>query len=112
VYLDDILIFTKDLNEHRKLVKQVLALLQEYKLFLKPKKYDFEKEVIEHLGVIISENQVKMDLIKIKSIIEWPIPKMVKEVQFYLGFCGFYRKFVLGYSKITKPLTMLTGKKD
>ena len=112
VYLDDILIFTEELDEHRRLVKRVLALLEKNKLFLKPEKCDFEKEVIEYLGVIISKNEVKMDPVKIKGIMEWPVPKTVKEVQSYLGFCGFYRKFVLGYSEITKPLTILTGKRD
>ena len=112
VYLDDILIFTKDLNEHRRLVKRVLALLEKNKLFLKPEKCDFEKEVIEYLGVIISENHVAMDPIKIRGIMDWPVPRTVKEVQSFLGFCGFYRKFVLAYSEITKPLMILTGKKD
>ena len=79
---------------------------------MKPEKCDFEKEVIEYLGVIISEDHVAMDPIKIRGIMDWPVPRTVKEVQSFLGFCGFYRKFVLAYSEITKPLTILMGKKD
>ena len=112
VYLDDILIFTKDLDEHRRLVKRVLAKLEEHKLFLKPEKCDFEKTEVEYLGVIISEDSVRMDPVKVKGIMEWPEPKTVKEVQSFLGFVNFYRKFVLGYSEVAKPLTSLTGKKD
>jgi hypothetical protein len=112
VYLDDILIFTKDLDEHRRLVKRVLAKLEEHKLFLKPEKCDFEKTEVEYLGVIISEDSVRMDPVKVKGIMEWPEPKNVKEVQSFLGFVNFYRKFVLGYSEVAKPLTALTGKKD
>jgi hypothetical protein len=58
------------------------------------------------------EDSVRMDSVKIKGIMEWPVPRNVKEVQLYLGFVSFYQKFILGYSKVTKPLTMLTGKKD
>jgi hypothetical protein len=61
VYLDDILIFTEDLDKHRRLVKRVLAKLEENKLFLKPEKCDFEKTEVEYLGVIISQNSVQMD---------------------------------------------------
>lgn len=111
VYLDDILIFTEDLETHRKIVKQVLEVLESHKLFLKPEKCDFEKTVIEYLGVIISHNSMRMDPVKIKGIAEWPVPKTVKQVQAFLGFTNFYRRFILGYSEVAKPLTSLTGKK-
>jgi hypothetical protein len=85
VYLDDILIFTKDLDEHRRLVKRVLAKLEENKLFLKPEKCDFEKTEVEYLGVIISEDSVRMDPVKVKGIMDWPEPTTVKEVPFFFS---------------------------
>jgi hypothetical protein len=110
VYLDDILIFTESMEEHRKIVKRVLEVLQENKLFLKPEKCEFERTEIEYLGVIISHNSMKMDPVKIARIMEWPEPKNLKQTQAFLGFVNFYRRFVRGYSEVAKPLTKLTGK--
>lgn len=110
IYLDDILIYTNDLEEHRAIVKEVLRRLEEHDLFLKPEKCEFEKPEVEYLGLIISHNCVKMDPVKVKAIKEWPVPKNVKEVQQFRGFANFYRRFIEGFSKITKPLDRLTRK--
>jgi hypothetical protein len=110
VYLDDILIYTDTLEEHRKIVRRVLETLEKHKLFLKPEKCDFEKIEIEYLGVIISHNSMRMDPAKIKGIMEWPVPKNIKQVQAFLGFVNFYRRFVRGFSDIARPLTKLMGK--
>ena len=102
VYIDDILIFTNNLDEHRKLVRQVLSILSANKLYLKPEKCKFEKLQIEFLGLIVSEGKVEMDPIKVSGIRKWPVPNNKKELQQFLGFCNFYRRFVKDYSKITK----------
>ena len=94
VYLDDILIFTKTLEEHRRVVKRVLGILQENNLFLKPEKCEFEKTEIEYLRVVISENSVRMDPVKVSGVSEWPVPSSKKEVQSFLGFTNFYRRFI------------------
>ncbi|SJL11766.1 uncharacterized protein ARMOST_15175 [Armillaria ostoyae] len=109
IYLDDILIFTKDLDEHRRIVRRVLQKLRENKLFLKAKKCEFEVLQTEYLGVIISEGQVRMDPIKLAGIAEWPTPTKKKELQSFLGFTNFYRKFIKNYSKVVRTLTQLTG---
>jgi hypothetical protein len=96
VYLDDILIFTEDFEEHRRLVCRVLQVLQDNRLYLKPEKCDFEKTEIEYLGFIISHNSMKMDPVKIKGVMEWPEPSTVKQVQAFLGFTNFYRRFIQG----------------
>jgi len=91
VYLDDILIFTETLEEHRKVTQRVMELLQKHNLFLKPKKCKFEKTEVEYLRVIISQNCVKMDPVKVAGVTEWPTPSNRKEVQSFPGFTNFYR---------------------
>lgn len=110
VYLDDILIFTKTLEQHREIVKRVLQALKDNDLYLKPEKCSFEQEKTEYLGMIISEGQVEMDKVKVDGVMSWPIPKKLKEVQAFLGFANFYRRFIQDFSEIAKPLTSLTKK--
>jgi hypothetical protein len=112
VYLDDILIHTENLDEHRTIVKEVLKILQENNLYLKLEKCEFEKEKVEYLGIIIGQGTVKMDDVKIQGIIHWPKPTKLKQVQSFLGFCNFYRRFIKDYSKITRPLHDLTKKEQ
>ncbi|SJL13786.1 uncharacterized protein ARMOST_17234 [Armillaria ostoyae] len=100
IYLDDILIFTKDLDEHQRIVRRVLQKLRENKLFLKAEKCEFKVLSTEYLGVIISEGQVHMDPVKLAGIAEWPTPTKKKELQSFLGFTNFYRKFIKNYSKV------------
>jgi len=94
VYLDDILIFMETLEEHRKVTRHVLELLEKHKLYLHPDKCEFEKTTVEYLGVIISHNSVSMDPVKIAGVTEWPAPTNKKEVQSFLGFANFYRRFI------------------
>ena len=109
VYINDILIFTNNLDKHRKHICQVLSILSDNKLYLKPEKCEFKKQQIEFLGLIVSKGKVKMDPIKVSGIQKWPVPNNKKELQQFLGFCNFYRRFVKDYSKIAKPMTQLTG---
>ena len=108
VYLDDILIFTKMLDEHRKVVCQVMELLQQHGLSLKPEKCEFEKTSIEYLRVVVSHDSVKMDPAKVARVAEWPTPSSKKEVQSFLGFTNFYRRFIEGFSHISQPLFNLS----
>jgi hypothetical protein len=110
IYMDDILIFSKTLEEHRQVVNRVLQILQNNKLYLKPDKCIFEVNKVEFLGLILSENQVEMDPIKIEGVRNWPAPKNVKEVQSFLGFVNFYRRFIEGFSHVARPLHDLTRK--
>jgi len=110
VYLDDILIFTETLEEHRRVTRRVMELLRKNNLLLKPEKCEFEKTEVEYLGVIISQNSVKMDPVKVAGVTEWPIPSNRKEVQSFLGFTNFYRRFIQGFSHLARPLFNLTWK--
>jgi hypothetical protein len=90
VYLDNILIFTNLLEDHRQITCLVLDYMREHKLYLWPEKCKFEKVRIEYLGVIISHNKVEMDPVKIAGVADWPTPSNKKEVQSFIGFINFY----------------------
>ncbi|GBE77221.1 Transposon Tf2-6 polyprotein [Sparassis crispa] len=108
IYMDDILIFSNDLEEHHVRTRHVLQRLKDNDLFLKPEKCFFDVKEVEFLGMIIRENYIGMDPIKLKGIAEWPEPSTVKGVRSFLGFGNFYRKFIANFSDIAKPLTNLT----
>ncbi len=89
VYMDDILIYTEDLKHHRKIVREVLAQLLKYDLYLKPEKCDFEKQEMEYLGMIITPGEVCMDPGKVNAVRNWPTPKTLKDVRGFIGFSNF-----------------------
>ena len=94
VYLDDILIYSSNLKEHRMHVKEVLKRLRENKLYASPSKCFFHKDKIEFLGFIISKDGLRMDNNKVQTICDWPAPRRVKDIQSFLGFTNFYRRFI------------------
>ena len=110
IYLDDILIYSMDEETHTQQVRKVLERLRENHLHAKPEKCSFHTDTVEYLGVIISPKGVSMDPEKVKAITSWPAPKSVKELQSFLGFANFYRRFIDNYSGITKVLTSLLRK--
>ncbi len=109
IYLNDILIMSKTKEEHCQIMREVLKTLRKHKLFLKAEKCKFEVLETEYLGVIISEGSIHIDPVKIQGIIDWPMPTKKKELQSFLGFTNFYRRFIKNYSKIVKPMTQLIG---
>lgn len=110
LYLDDILIFSKDLDSHHEHVRQVLKKLLENNLFAKLEKCEFDKSSVEFLGHVISGIGISTDPKKIKSIEEWPTPTCTKDVQRFVGLCNYYRRFVKNFSIIARPLHNLTKK--
>lgn len=111
VYLDDILIFSSSAEEHVFHVRQVLQRLLENKLFVKAEKCEFHVESVAFLGYIIGSGQVKPDPSKIQAVVEWPQPENRKQLQRFLGFANFYRRFIRNYSSVATPLTKLTSSK-
>ena len=110
VYMDDILVFNKTLEEHCQTVRRILEIIAENELYLKPEKCEFEKSRIDYLGLIISAGQVEMDPTKVRGVADWPKPKTVKEVQSFLGFINFYRRFIHDFARVARPLHELTRK--
>jgi len=111
VYIDDILIYSKDLSEHKKHVRLVLQRLLENKLFVKAEKCEFHQQSVTFLGFVLEGGQVKPSEEKIKAVLEWPVPENRKQLQRFLGFANFYRRFIRNYSQTALPLTSLTSVK-
>jgi hypothetical protein len=110
IYMDDILIFSQNLEEHHSQTRRILDILRKERLFLKPTKCTFDAQEVDYLGMIIRPGQVAMDPAKLKGISEWPTPTKVKDVQSFLGVCNFYRHFISHYSDLARPLINLTKK--
>jgi transposase InsO family protein len=107
VYLDDILIYSKDRASHVRDVSVVLERLQQFGLYANLKKCKFFTQEVDFLGFIVGTDGVKMDPRRVESITQWPLPRNYTDVQVFLGFCNFYRRFIAKYSKIAAPLTSL-----
>jgi hypothetical protein len=110
VYLDDILIYSNNISDHKKHVHDVLHCLRQNGLYVCTDKCEFHSESIEYLGYILSPDGLKMSEDKVKTIQDWPEPKKVKDIQSFLGFANFYHCFIYNYSDIVVPLTCLTHK--
>ncbi|KAF8752755.1 hypothetical protein RHS01_07336 [Rhizoctonia solani] len=110
VYLDDILIFSRSESEHVDHVRAVLERLRAHGLFANAKKCEFHRTEVEYLGYLITVDGISMHPSKLESISSWPVPRSVKDIQSFLGFTNFYRRFIAHYASICKPLNDLTHK--
>ena len=110
IYMDDILIHTpNDLQLHRRVVNDVLQILADNDLYLKPQKCQFEAMEVEYLGVIISENRIAMDPIKVNGVKNWKRPTTLRELRAFLGFLNFYRMYIRNFSMLATPLNALVA---
>ncbi|KIM58095.1 hypothetical protein SCLCIDRAFT_28375 [Scleroderma citrinum Foug A] len=110
VYLDDILIYSDNMEDHVKHIWEVLQCLRQHKLFAKPKKCEFHSDSVEYLGYFLSPDSLTMSQDKVTAICDWPKPCKVKDIQSFLGFVNFYCRFIFNYSHIVVQLTRLTRK--
>jgi hypothetical protein len=113
VYLDDILIYSTSYEQHIVDVRMVLERLRKWQLYANPLKCTFFAKEVEFLGYIIGTTGISMDPRRVTAIDEWEAPTTFRELQVFLGFANFYRRFIAGYSRITAPLSdLLKGSKD
>ncbi|KAH9244458.1 hypothetical protein BASA81_018151 [Batrachochytrium salamandrivorans] len=110
VYLDDIVIYSSNMAEHKVHVRNVFKVLSDNRLFCRAEKCHFYQTEIKYLGYIISSSGVSMDPSKIKAVQEWPAPRKVRDLQVFLGFTNFYRALVHDYSNMTCHMTKLFKK--
>jgi transposase InsO family protein len=104
VYLDDILIYSENEDDHDRHVEEVLDRLVEWGLYCKASKCTFSTKSVEFLGFIVTPEGVVMDPDRVRTITEWPEPEGYKDIQVFLGFANFYRRFIFNYSSIVRPM--------
>jgi len=109
-YLDDILVYSKTKKEHQEHVRKVLLKLRDAGLQADIDKCEFHVQETKFLGLMVSTKGLRMDPAKIEVVTGWNTPTCLKEVQAFVGFCNFYRRFIKGFSKTVKPLVALTKK--
>ncbi|CAI5484175.1 unnamed protein product [Closterium sp. Yama58-4] len=105
VYLDDILIYSKNMKEHVEHLRKVFEILRKNKFYVKLSKSDFALKKVQFLGHMVSAEGVHVDPRKIEAVKKWKVPENVKELQQFLGFANYYNRFVPQYAKIAAPLT-------
>ena len=110
VYLDDILIFSSDPSQHSQHIREVLKRLKKHGLYCNASKCEFSTKFTEFLGYVCTPEGLKMDDSKVQTVKDWPRPRNVRDVQSFLGFANFYRRFIHNYSELSVPLTRLTRK--
>ena len=110
VFIDDILVYSKDAQEHEQHLRIVLETLREKKLYAKLSKCDFWLKEVSFLGHIVSAEGVRVDPAKIEAVVNWKLPQNVTEVRSFLGLARYYRRFLRGFSVIASPLTKLLKK--
>ena len=110
VFLDDILVYSKNEEEHEEHLRLTLQLLREHQLYANLTKCDFYRDRIQYLGHIISEEGISMGPEKIEAIMNWPTPRNVTDVRSFMGLVGYYRRFIEGFSKVAHAIPSLQKK--
>jgi len=105
VNLDDILIYSENMDDHIELVQKVLDRLEQHNLAVSLKKSVFQQEEVEFLGYIVKTSGITMCDRKVKSVQNWAHPRSVKEVQIFIGFAKFYLRFIRDFLIVCKPIT-------
>ncbi|XP_074342186.1 putative mitochondrial protein AtMg00860 [Apium graveolens] len=110
VFFDDILVYSQNISDHWVHLEAVFKLMKDYQMYAKQRKYIFAVNKVEYLGHFISARGVEIDPGKVAAVDSWHVPKSVKELRSFLGLIGYYRKFVKGYTVISKSLNDLLKK--
>ena len=110
IYLDDIIVFSKDMNSHLERLAEVFQRLTAAGLKLKPQKCTLFAEQVQYLGHVVSQNGISTDDSKVQRVQEWPRPQHKTDVRAFLGTCGYYRRFIPRYSEVSRSLSQLCSK--
>ena len=107
VFIDDILVYSKNEEEHKEHLRLVLKKLREHQLYAKFSKCEFWLKEVGFLGHVILGDGIAVDPSKVEAVTEWKAPTSVGEIRSFLGLTGYYRRFIENFSKIAKPMTEL-----
>jgi len=111
-FIDDILVTTDIEEGHNKLMEEMLKRLEENNLFVKPEKCKWKVREVEFLGVVIGPKGEEMQKEKVKGVLNWLVPRNVKEVQKFLSLANYYRRFIKDFARIAVPLHVLVRKEQ
>ena len=110
VFIDDILVYSENEEDHVEHLRVVLTRLREHKLYAKFSKCEFWLHEVPFLGHVLSDGGIMVDPTKVQEVLDWKAPTSVHEIQSFLGLPGYYRRFISDFSKIAKPMTRLLQK--
>ena len=106
-FIDDVIVGTEMEKGYDELVAEVIRRLEANDLYIKPEKYKWKVREVGFLGVVIGPEGIKMKKEKVRGVLEWPIPKCVKDIQKFLGLANYYCQFIQGFASIARPLHLL-----
>ena len=110
IFLDDILVHSRDLISHVAHVRNTFAILRQHSLYAKVSKCEFFRSSVHYLGNVVSKQGLSLDPTKVQAVANWKVPMNVSEVHSFLGLAGYYRRFIKNFARIVAPLTNLTRK--
>ena len=111
-FVDDVLIGMETEKEHDELVEEVLKRLEENDLYVKAKKCAWKVQKVNFLGVVMGQGKIEMKENKVAGVLNWPVPKTVRDIRKFLGLANYYRRFVKDFAKLARPLNNLTRKEE
>jgi len=111
-FMNDVLIGMETEKGHDKLVEEVLKCLEENDLYVKPEKCAWKVQKVNFLGVVMGQGKIEMEEDKVARVLNWPVPKTVRDVRKFLGLANYYRRFVKDFAKLAQPLNNLTRKEE
>jgi len=110
VFIDNVIVGTEDEAGHDELVVKIIKRLEENNLYVKPEKCKWKVREVGFLEVVIGPDRIKMEKEKVKGVLDWLIPKCVKDIQKFLGLVNYYRQFIQGFTSIARPLHNMVKK--
>ena len=112
VFVDDVLVGTDGEEGYDKIVAEVLKRLEENDLYVKPEKYSWKTNKVNFLGVVMGQGKIEIEEDKVAGVLNWPTPRIVRDVRKFLGLTNYYRWFIKNFVVLAKPLNMLTRKDE